>query len=325
MARARKSKTNVKVNFKGVESRQTPSEGDYIVEVLEAKSGKSGNGNEQIEFALEIAKGKYKGTKLWLYCPLQENSLWKLHAFLTALGQEVPEDEMDIDLSELVGEQCVGVLTHEVYNGRKRAKMTDFDSVENYSGDADSDDDEDDDKKSKSKKSKGKKAAKSEEPDYEEMDEDELRDLYIERELDTKKAAKKLDEDELREALEEADAAVSKKSKGKKSKSDDEDEDDDDDKPAAKGKKSKKSKSDDDDEDDDDDKPAKGKKTKSKKKAKKLSRGDVEDMDEDELQELIDEHDLDVDLDDFKKLPKKVSAVIDALEEEDLLEDEDDD
>lgn len=319
MARARKSKTNVKVNFKGVESRQTPPEGDYIVEVLEAKSGKSGNNNEQIEFALEIAKGKYKSTKLWLYCPLQENSLWKLHAFLTALGQEVPEDEMDIDLSELVGEKCVGVLTHEVYNGRKRAKMTDFDSLENYSGDSKSDDDEDDDKKSKSK---GKKAAKSDEPDYDDMDEDDLRDLYLERELGTKKAAKKLDEDELREALEEDDEASAKKSKGKKSKSDD---DEDEDEAPKKGKKSKKSKSDDEDEDEEDEKPAKGKKSKGKKKPKKLDRDEVNDMDEDELQELIDEHDLDVDLDDFKKLGKKVSAVIDALEEEDLLEDEDDD
>jgi hypothetical protein len=278
MARSRKSKTSVKVNFKGVESRQTPPEGDYIVEVLEAKSGKSGNGNEQIEFALEIAKGKYKGTKLWLYCPLQENSLWKLHAFLTALGQEVPEDEMDIDLSELVGEQCVGVLTHEVYNGRKRAKMTDFDSLENYSGDADSDDDEDDDDDTpkKGKKSKSKKSSKKKSRDEDEDEDDE-------------------DEDE--------DERPAKKGKGKKSKSDD----------------------DEDDDDDEDEKPSKKSKSKGKKKPKKLSRDDVEDMDEDELQELIDEHDLDVDLDDYKKLPKKVSAVIDALEEEDLLEDEDDD
>lgn len=297
MARRAKSKTNVKVNFKGVESRQTPPEGDYVVEVLEAKSGKSGNGNEQIEFALEIAKGKYKGTKLWLYCPLQENSLWKLHAFLTALGQEVPEDEMDIDLSELVGEQCVGVLTHEVYNGRKRAKMTDFDSLENYSGD-DSDEDEDDTPK-KGKKSKAKsKKGKSKSDDDEDEDEDE--------------------EDE----------KPKKGKKSKKSKSDDDEDEDEDDEPKSKKGKGKKSKSRDDDEDEDEDedeKPSKKSKSKGKKKPKKLSRDDVEDMDEDELQELIDEHDLDVDLDDFKKLPKKVSAVIDALEEEDLLEDEDED
>jgi hypothetical protein len=314
MAR-RKKGSSVKVNFKGVESRQTPPEGDYKVEVLEATLGKSGNNNDQIEFVLEVAEGKYKGTKLWFYCPLQENSLWKLHAFLTALGQEVPEDEMDIDLSELVGESCVGVLTHETYQGRKRAKMTDFDSIENYKG---SDDDDDDDDDKKGKKSKGKKS-KDETPDYDDMDEDDLRDLVIKRELADKKAAKKLDEDELKELLEDDDKAAAKKSKGKsKGKSKD---DDDDDKPA-KGKSKSKSKSKDDDDDDEPKGKSKSKdKGKSKKKAKKYDGDDIDDMDEDELQEVIDESDIDVDLDDYKKLPKKVAAVKDALEEADLLED----
>ncbi len=290
MARKKKAAAGaVKVNFKGVESRQTPPEGDYIVEVLEATLDQPKGKQERIEFVLEIAEGKYKGCKLWLYCTLDEKSLWKLHAFLTALGVEVPEDEMDIDLSDLIGEKCVGVVTHETYNGKKRAKMTDFDSLENYSGDRDSDDDDDDEdeddkkksKKSKSKKDAGKKSKKSKKDDD---DEDEDED----------------DEDE--------DEKPSKKSKSKKSKkpADDEDEDEDEDEKPAKGKKSKKA-------------------DKGKKKPKKLDRDDIEDMDEDELQELIDEHDLDVDLDDFKKLPKKVAAVIAALEEEDLLEEEDDD
>lgn len=290
MARARKTKSNsVKVNFKGVESRKTPKEGDYVVEVLEANSGKSSNGNDQIEFILEIAKGEYKGVKLWFYCPLQENSLWKLHAFLTALGEDVPEDEMDIDLSDLVGKQCVGVLTHETYNGKKRAKMTDFDTLENYSGGDDEDEDDDDDDKKSSKKSKSKAGAKGK----------------------SKKSSDDEDDD---------DEPKSKKSKGKKKPADDEDEDDE--PKSKKGAKSKKSSKDDDDEDDE----PKGKKSSKKdkgKKPKKVSADDVDDMDEDELQELIDKHDLDVDLDDFKKLTKKVQAVKDALEEEDLLEDDD--
>lgn len=276
MARAKKGKANkgsLKVNFKGVESRQTPPEGDYVVEVLEAQMGVSGNKNDQVEFTLEIAKGKYKGVKLYLYCTTDEKSLWKLHAFLTALGVEVPDDEMDLDLADLVGEQCVGVVMHETYNGKKRAKMTDFDSLDNYSGD-DDDEDEDDKKSSKKSKSKGddKKSKKS----------------------------KKDDDDE------------------------DEDEDDEDDKKSSKKSKSKKpsKKSAKDDDEDEDDEPKK--KGKGKKKPKKLDRSDVEDMDEDELQELIDEHDLDVDLDDFKKLPKKVAAVLEALEEEDLVDEEDD-
>lgn len=303
MARKSKAKGSVKVNFKGVESRRTPPEGDYKCAVLEATSGTSAAKNDQIEFVAEISAGEYKGQKLYLYCPLQENSLWKLHAFLTALGQDVPEDDMDIDLSELVGEEFMGVITHETYNGRKRAKLTDFDSIDNYDG---KDEDEDDGKKSKkgkgksksdddedeAKKGKGKKE-KPEDP-YEDLDEDELREAVIERELATKKEAKKLDEDELKELLTDDDEASAKKGKGKKSKDDDEDEDD---KKSSKGKKAGKG-----------------------KKAKKYDKDEVEDMDEDELEELIEESGIDVDLDDYKKLPKKVAAVIDALEEADLLD-----
>jgi len=291
MARAKKSKktSSVKVNFKNVESRRTPPEGDYILKVLEAEAGtSSSSGGDQIVFTLEIAKGEYKGQKVWFYCPLAENSLWKLHAFLTALGVDVPEDETEIDLEELVDLEVVGVLTHETYQGKKRAKMTDFDSVENYKGDDSDDSDDDDEDEKPAKKGKSKKSK---------SDDD--------------------DEDE-----------APKKGRGRKAKkpADDEDEDEDEDEKPSKKSKSKKpakgkSKSDDDDEDEDeDDKPAKGKKAKGKKPAK-VDRDDVEEMDEDELQELIDAHDLDVDLDDYKKVAKKRDAVIEALEEEDLLDD----
>jgi hypothetical protein len=284
MARKPKSKTSIKVNFKGVESRRTPEEGDYPCKVLEATSEKSGAGNDQILFVCEISKGEYKGQKLYLYCPLQENSLWKLHAFLTALGVEVPEDDMDIDLSELIGEEFMGVLTHEVYNGRKRAKLTDFDSIENYSG-------KDDDDEPK----KGKKSKKSKDDGEDEDD------------TPKKKGKKKSADDD--------DDEPKKGKKSKKSKDDGEDEDDT---PKKKGKKKSA--------DDDDDEPKKGKKSKDKgKKSKKKTydRDEVEDMDEDELEELLKEAGLDdeVDLDDYKKLPKKVAAVIAALEEAELLDD----
>jgi len=304
MARRKAKSSSVKVNFKGVESRSTPAEGDYPFKVLEAVSGTSSNKNEQIEVTAEIFKGEHKGFKGYIYFPLQENSLWKLHAFLTALGEEVPEDEMDIDLSDLVDKEFVGVLTHETYNGRKRAKLTDFDTIDNYEG-------ADDDKKS-AKGGKGKKGKSKDEPekvsrsDVEDMDEDELQELLEKHDLedevdldDHKKLPKKVAA--VLEALEEADLLEDEK--------------------PAKGKKGKGKKDADEDEDE---KPAKGKKSKDKggkKKAKKIDRDDVEEMDEDELQELIDEHDLDVDLDDHKKIGKKREAVIEALDDEDLLED----
>jgi hypothetical protein len=290
MARARKQpSSSVKINFKGVESRRTPPEGDYPLVVLEATMGVSSSKNDQIEFILEISKGEYKGTKLWFYCPLAENSLWKLHAFLTALGENVPEDEMDVDLSDLVGREVVGVLAHETYQGKKRAKMTDFDSIDNYGGDAS---DEEEEEKLAPKKGKAAPAKKAAAPDLDDMDEDELRELYLEKKLGNAKGAQRLDEDELREVLEEAAEEADEEEEEKLA-------------------------------------PKKGKAAPAKKaaaKKKQVLKSDVLDMDEDELQELLEEHDLEdeVDLDDYKKLPKKVAAVIKTLEEADLLDDDDD-
>lgn len=316
MARSKKAaKGSVKVNFKGVESRRTPPEGDYPCQVLEATNGVSSNKNDQIEFVAEISKGEYKGVKLYLQCPLLENSLWKLHAFLTALGVDVPEDEIDIDLSELVGEDFMGVITHETYNGKKRAKLTDFDTIDNYSGDADDDDKkgkkggkkakaEDDDKKSSKKAGKKdkKEPEKVKKSDVEDMDRDELEELIEEHKLDVDADDKKLKKDDkllaaVLEALEEEDLLEAEKKSSKK------------------GDDKKASKKDD----------KKADKKGGKKKSTKLSRSDVEDMDEEELQELLEKHDLEdeVDLDEYKKLPKKVAAVIDALEEADLIEDDD--
>ena len=56
-------------------------------------------------------------------------------------------------------------------------------------------------------------------------------------------------------------------------------------------------------------------------RGREVDRDDVEDMDEDALGELVEEHELEVDLDEHKTLRKKVRAVLDALEEAGLLED----
>lgn len=281
MARARASTrgkakgSTVRVNFKGVESRRTPPEGDYILEVLEATSETSSSGNDQIKFVLEISKGEYKGAKVYFYCPLQENSLWKLHAFLTAMGEEVPEDDMDIDLSDMVAKEVVGVLTHEMYNGRKQAKMTDFDSVENYTGDAD------DDKKSGKDKKEPKTWTKA---GVEDMDSDELDEVIEEAELTIKGYAKlkKLPQkvEAVLDALEEEERLAPEPKKSGK----------------GGGKETKK---------------------------KTYSTDEIGDMDEDELAKVIKAEKLKVDLDDYKKLTKKAAAVVDALEENDQIDDDD--
>lgn len=70
-------------------------------------------------------------------------------------------------------------------------------------------------------------------------------------------------------------------------------------------------------------KPARGRgKKAAAKEEPALSQDDINDMSEEELADVIEEHDLDVDLDDFKTLRKQRAAVIDAAQEAGLLEEE---
>lgn len=62
------------------------------------------------------------------------------------------------------------------------------------------------------------------------------------------------------------------------------------------------------------------KKPNGKGKIIKVSEDEVKDMSEDELESLVNKHELDVDLSDYKILRKKSAAVIAALEEANLLE-----
>lgn len=64
-----------------------------------------------------------------------------------------------------------------------------------------------------------------------------------------------------------------------------------------------------------------GKKKADPEPEEKLTAEAIRGMEEDELKELIEEHDLDVDLDDFPTLRKKKAAVIDAATEAELVSD----
>ena len=65
-------------------------------------------------------------------------------------------------------------------------------------------------------------------------------------------------------------------------------------------------------------KPARGRKAKDEPEP--ITADEVTEMSEDDLESVIEKYDLDVELSDFKTLRKKCAAVIDALEEADMLE-----
>lgn len=331
-AKSKKKTSTVSVSFKGVQSRQLLPEDDYRLKLIEAEAGESNAGNDQITWTFAVNDGgKFDGQKLWMHTPLVETALWKLHALLTALGVEVPDDDLDIDLEQMVedGIEIMGVVGHETYDGAKRSKLQDFYAIE--------EDDKDEPKSAGKKPAKGKKPAGVTREAVEAMDREELEELCTEHSLDAdtddfKKDAKFAEA--IIEELEEKDLLIEDEPepepKGKKTaKEDDEEEtpaqararrrkerkakateDDDDDKPAKKSSKK--------DADDDDEKPAK----KGKKSLPKLSSDEVQGMDEDELADVIEKYGLETDLDDYKTLRKKAAAVIDALEDGDHIEDE---
>lgn len=289
MARAKKTKGKsgkISLDFKGVETRVLLPENDYKLKptALEADG-------DQIKMSFEIMSGKFKGKNATEYFSTKPTALWRFANFIVACGLEVPDGEAELDFSDFEDvEGVMGVCTHEEYEGKTKMRW-DF-----YPVDEDDDADEEDEDDKKSAKGKDKKSSKKvEKVSKDEVDgaddEDELQEIIdrtgIDCDLDDFKGIKKQRAAVL-ETLEEADLLEGDEPDEKETK-----------KSAAKDKKSGKNK---------------------KKEVEKVDGDSVDGMDEDELQELIDEHELEVDLDDHKTLRKKVRAVKDALEEKDLLE-----
>lgn len=208
----------VKVNFEGIEGRVLLPEGDYAAKVNSAEQVESSTGNPMLKWVFHTIDDdkRYHNKPLYVNTSLQPQALWNLRNLLEAMGEDIPDDEFDLDLESLVGKELVLTVGNEDYEGRKTSRVTDYSPMED-------------------------------EPDK----------------PDGKKIEKVL--------------------------------------------------------------PSSGKRGKAAKPApevEKIDPADVRNMDEDQLTELIEEHELDVELSDFSTLRRKVNSVIDALEAKDLLGEE---
>lgn len=194
-SRKGRSSSSVNVDLSGVEaSRKAIPEGTYEVVVNEATQKDSRDGNPMIAFEFEVAEGAHKGTKLYENCSLQPQALFKLKSVLLALGMNIPNKAFDLNLRDLVGLTCEVEVGHEVYEGKKRARILQYNDPEE-SQEEDSDDESVEDKLS-------------------ELDLDELKDLARDLDIspsDIKKVKKakamidlildSADEDDILEAL----------------------------------------------------------------------------------------------------------------------------
>lgn len=129
MAKPKKTGSKLKVDFKGVESGgKLVPEGDYKVRVDEVTQEESAAGNAYLAWVLKVADGKHKGSTLYHNTSLQPQALWNLKGVLEALGVEVPDSSLDIDLKELVGMTANVTVEHETYQGKPKARIVAWDS-----------------------------------------------------------------------------------------------------------------------------------------------------------------------------------------------------
>lgn len=189
MARRKAKSSTLTVDFSNTESKLKP--GEYLATVEEVSVETSQSNTEYLKWKFKLDAGgiAYYNTSL------QPQALWNLRNLLEALGVEVPNSALDLDLEDMLGRELMVLIDEEEYEGRKRPKMTDFWPAEDGgSKGKDEDDDVEEEEEEEAPKKSSKKSRVVDDEDEEEDDEPAPR----------KKSSKK-DEDEDEEEDEEED------------------------------------------------------------------------------------------------------------------------
>jgi len=208
MATSRKSRgaKGIAVDFSDTESSVTLPEGDYLLKVEDVETKISENsGSEYLAITFVVEDGKFKNKKVWHNCSLQPQALFNLRGVLEALGFEVPAGIMELDPADMIGEVCAGAVAHEVYEGKKKARIVEFFSPE----DLNEVEEEEVEEKAAPVVKKGKRAA----PDKKAAPESEEGDGAEEAELPTYEEVQEAEKDDLIEIAEEHDIKLTLKQK----------------------------------------------------------------------------------------------------------------
>jgi hypothetical protein len=112
------------------------AKGWYKFSVKEAEQGESKNGNLQFVFRKEILEGpkqerKVEGGKFTSFFTISEAEFTvdKLRDFVDACGLRISSDD-GFDPQKCVGKVVWGLMEHEKYEGKTRAKVQKFENEE---------------------------------------------------------------------------------------------------------------------------------------------------------------------------------------------------
>lgn len=174
-SRAKSRKTNsVKVDFTGVESSGKLEAGRQLLTVdgvPELKTSEN-SGNDYINWKL-----KGEGGTVYHTTSLQPQALWNLRNLLEAMGQEVPDGALDLDLDDYDGMELGAEIDHETYQGKKKPVVVDLFPLDELDGEGEEEDPEEEE---------AEEEGSEEELSYDdvmEMDKEELLELAEEEDI----------------------------------------------------------------------------------------------------------------------------------------------
>lgn len=124
----RKAGNSVKVDFEGVDVRVLLPEGMYEAVVDEVSMEEKEKGKPYLAWKFKTVDDdpKFDGKALYNNTSLQPQSLWVLATLLDCLGVDRPDGPMDLDLEGMVGLEIMLQVEHEEYEGKTKSKVVDF-------------------------------------------------------------------------------------------------------------------------------------------------------------------------------------------------------
>lgn len=117
----------INLDFSSVPSREPLEEGVYLVQIAEAVEKTSSTGNPMISVTYDVLSTQDGdtvdgGRKLWDNYSLQAQALFKLKELCGALGIDTTA-VVDLELSDLVGQQVLVKVIQETYNGELQNRV----------------------------------------------------------------------------------------------------------------------------------------------------------------------------------------------------------
>ena len=108
------------------------AEGWYKAEIKDFETRqKDEDSSPYIQWRFQIQDGEFDGMPVWDITSLSQKSVWKLKALATASNLLLTKEIALIDqLYALVGRQVAVQVYHDIYNERKRAKISMYATID---------------------------------------------------------------------------------------------------------------------------------------------------------------------------------------------------